>query len=401
VALGSKSVLALVGEFGGGGPELYTVGNCNLSGAPMSRTGHLRRVPHHSKNMKRGLKGGWVMKKIVVFVFCVMFMCVLFVSVPSTGMCQQVFKWRAQHLLPSQMETYKEFARWCDHIKKASGGRLEIKPFPVGTIVPHAEQWEAVRKGVIEMALSYGAFWVGKTPMAGFSVGIPFTLRDTQDHYVLHQRLGLEDLVRASYAKQNIYFLRQNPCLAAVMTSRKPVTSVADLKGLKIRATGMVGEMLAEAGAAVMFVPGPEIYEALEKGVVDAAVYGPLISQYEAGFHEVTKYVIMPPFAIEGDETIVNMDAWKALPEDLKMLLYLSNAEHTARIAALYRYDSEKALETFLKKGCKISYMPEAERQKLTELGWKVVDKYSAKDPDFAKAAGILKDYLKLTGVVK
>jgi TRAP-type mannitol/chloroaromatic compound transport system substrate-binding protein len=341
------------------------------------------------------------MKKNVIFVLFVMFMCLLFVSMPSTGSSQQVFKWRAQHFLTSQMETYKEFVRWCEEIKKASGGRLDIKPFPIGTIVPAAEQWEAVRKGVIEMALSYGAFWVGKTPMASFSVGIPFTVRDIQDHHVLHQRLGLEDLVRASYGKQNIYFLRQNPCLAALMTSKKPVTSVADLKGMKIRATGMVGEMLAEAGAAVMFLPGPEIYEALEKGVIDAAVYGPLASQYEAGFHEVTKYVVMPPFSIEGDETIVNMDAWKSLPEDLKTLLYLSNAEHTERIAAMYRHDSEKALEVFLKKGCKVSYMPEAERMKLTELGWKVVEKYSVKDPDFAKGAGILKDYLKLTGVMK
>jgi len=341
------------------------------------------------------------MKKNAVFIFFVMLMCLLFVSMPSTGMSQQVFKWRAQHLLPSQMETYQELIRWCDKLKTASGGRLDIKLFPVGAVVPAAEQWEAVRKGVLEMGFSYGAFWLGKTPMAGFSVGIPFTMRDIQDLYVLNQKLGLEDLVRASYGKQNIYLLRQNPCLATVMTSKKPVTSVADLKGMKIRATGLIGEMLAEAGAAVMFVPGPEIYESLEKGVIDATVYGSLSPQYEAGFHEVTKYVVMPPFAIEADEAILNMDAWKSLPEDLKMLLYLSMAEHTERIASLYRYDSEKALEAFLKKGCKVSYMPEAEREKLTVLGWKVVDKYAAKDPDFAKGAGILKDYLKLAGILK
>jgi len=340
---------------------------------------------------------------LLLGIYCTLFAAfILTIASLETALADdKVFKWRAQSFLASNQESYKEFVKFCDKLKVASNGRLEIKPFQTGAIVPPAEQWDAVKKGVIEMGLSYGAFWVGKTPVAGFSVGIPFTLRDIQDQYVLFQNLGLEDLVRANYAKQNIYFLRQLPCLSAVMTSRKPVESVADLKGIKVRATGMVGEMLAAAGAAVAFFPGPEIYGALEKGIVDAAVYGPLSTQYEMGFHEVTKYVVMPPLAVEGDEAIVNMDAWKALPDDLKMLLYLSMAEHSERIAAIYRYESEKALKAFLEKGARISLLPEPERLKLTELGWTVVDKYAAKDPEFAKGAAILKDYLKLIGTAK
>ena len=119
------------------------------------------------------------------------------------------------------------------------------------------------------------------------------------------------------------------------------------------------------------------------------------------GFHEVTKYVVMPPLAVEGDEAIVNMDAWNSLPEDLKMLLYLGITEHSERIAAIYRYESEKALKAFIEKGARISYLPESERLKLTELGWTVVDKYAAKDPEFAKGASILKEYLKLIGTAK
>ena len=250
------------------------------------------------------------------------------------------------------------------------------------------------------MGLSYGAFWVGKTPVAAFSVGIPFTARDTQDLYTL-QKIGLEDLIRQAYAKHNIYYLRQNPCFATVLSSKKPVTSVASLKGMKIRAVGIVGEMLAEAGAAVMAVPGPEIYGALEKGIVDAALWGSLSGQHEMGIHEVTKYIVMPPLVIEGDETIINMDAWKALPDDLKKLLYLSIADHTEDIQKSYRYDSEKALEDCLKKGLKVSQMPQEETSKLTKTGWKVMDKYAAKDPLFAKGAAILKDYLSITGIMK
>lgn len=208
-------------------------------------------------------------------------------------------------------------------------------------------------------------------------------------------------MIREAYAKHNIYYLRQNPCLGTVMSSKKQVTSVADIKGLKIRAVGMIGQMLAEAGAAVITVPGPEIYGALEKGIIDAAVYGPLASQFEMGFQDVTKYIVMPPFAIEADEMIINMDAWKALPDDLKKLLYLSAADHTVVIGDIYRIDSERALNACLKKGLKVSEIPKEEREKLTQIGWKVVEKHAAKDPTFAKALKIMKDYLELTGIKK
>jgi TRAP-type mannitol/chloroaromatic compound transport system substrate-binding protein len=338
--------------------------------------------------------------RVCILTSMLAFTMIAFLCAPGPSQAaSKVFKWRAQHFLPATHPAYVAFTKWCDDIKVASGGRIDIKPFAIGGVVPARQQWEAVSKGVVEMAFSYGAFWVSKTPMAGFSVGIPFTLRDVQDHYAF-QKLGAEDLIRQAYAKQNVYYLRQNPCMGTVMSSKKPVTSVADLKGLKIRAVGMIGEMLAEAGAAVMYVPGPEIYGALEKGIVDAAVYGPLAAQYEMGFQEVTNYVVMPPFAIEADETIINMDAWKALPDDLQKLLYLSIADHTEVIANIYRIDGEKALKAGLKKGFKVSQFSREESAKLTQLGWKVVEKYGAKDPAFAEASALLKDYLKLAGII-
>jgi TRAP-type mannitol/chloroaromatic compound transport system substrate-binding protein len=353
----------------------------------------------------RGKKTGceFMKNKIALTFFIVMLMTsFIFISwapQPSHA-AQQVFRWRVQHFLPATHPAYAAFAKWCEDVKIASGGRLVIKASPIGTIVPAMEQWEAVSKGVLQMGFSYGAFWGGKTPVAGFSVGIPFTLRDVQDHYVL-QRMGLEDLIRKAYAKHNIYYLRQNPCMGTVMSSKKPVTSVADIKGLKVRAVGVIGQMLAEAGAAVITVPGPEIYGALEKGIIDAAVYGPLASQFEMGFQEVTKYIVMPPLAIEADEMIINMDAWNALPDDLKKLLYLSAADHTIVIGDIYRIDSEKALNACLKKGLKVSQIGEEERAKLTQIGWKVVEKYAAKDPIYSEALNIMNDYLKLTGIKK
>ena len=87
--------------------------------------------------------------------FTVFFILTVIASHGETAMAgSKVFRWRAQHFLPSQMEGYKEFARWCDKVKAASNGRLVIKPFPTGAAVTGAELWEAVRNVLMLFIIS-------------------------------------------------------------------------------------------------------------------------------------------------------------------------------------------------------------------------------------------------------
>ncbi|RLJ01630.1 MAG: hypothetical protein DRP11_04095 [Candidatus Aenigmatarchaeota archaeon] len=313
----------------------------------------------------------------------------------------KVFKWRMAGFLPRGTPQEPAIIGLCEHVREASGERLDITYYAVNEIVPVMEMWEAVSKGVIEMAFSYGAYWPGKTLVAAHSCGLAYTKQDVRDFHVLLDVLGLEDVIREGYAEHNIHLVKVIPCLETVMQTKFPVTKVADLKGRVIRATGMIADMLTEAGASTVFFPGPEIYGALERGVAEGVVYGPLAPQYDQGFHEVCGYLLMPPLAVEADEFIVNMDAWNSLPDDLKEILTLACVEAGRHSSALYRHASQLALKDMVENwGTVVTYMPEEERAKMAACMVKVMDRYSAEDPLFAKATKIVKDYMKLIGLL-
>lgn len=321
---------------------------------------------------------------------------------PTPAPAPEVFEWRMSGFLARGGSMEPPLTELCKNVKEASGGRLDITYYALNEIVPVMETWEAVGKGVTEMAYSYGAYWLGKTPLAAYSCGLAYTMRDERDFYVLLRILGLEDVIREAYTEHNIYLASVAPCMATVMQTKFPVTKVADLKGRKLRATGMIADMLTEAGASTVYFPGGEIYGALERGVVEGVVYGPLSSQYDMGFHEVTGYVLMPALAAtEADEFLVNMDAWNSLPDDLKEILALACSEESHFHTALYRHASDLALEDQVKNwGTKVTYMPEEERAKMAACMVKVMEKYSAEDPYFAEATEIVKEYMRLIGLL-
>lgn len=315
---------------------------------------------------------------------------------------EEVFNWRMSGFLTRGSPQEPAVLELCEKVKKASGGRLNITYYAVNEIVPVMETWEAVGKGVTEMAYSYGAYWGGKTSVAAYSCGLAYTMRDERDFWVLLRVLGLEDVIREAYAEHNIYLASVAPCLATVMQTKFPVTKVADLEGRTIRATGMIADMLTEAGASTVYFPTPEIFGALERGTVEGVVYGPLGSQHDLGFHEVTGYLLMPALAAtEADEFLVNMDAWNSLPDDLKEILALACSDVSHGLSALFRYSSELALKDQVENwGTIITYMPEEERAKMAAYMVKVMEKYSVEDPYFAEATEITKNYMKLMGLL-
>jgi TRAP-type mannitol/chloroaromatic compound transport system substrate-binding protein len=112
--------------------------------------------------------------------------------------------------------------------------------------------------------------------------------------------------------------------------SRKPLKGVADLKGLKMRAAALAADSFAALGASIVTVPGGEIYQALERGVVDAAEYTWLTANFGLGMAEVTKYIVFPTFSGGGNyDWFANMDAWKKLPDDLKKIVEVAQQEST------------------------------------------------------------------------
>ena len=317
---------------------------------------------------------------------------------------QKVYKWDMTYPLYKGTWDWEVLERWCADLKVASGGRLDITPYAGGEIMPVMETFDAVSKGMLKIDFSYGPYWIGKLPMAIYASGLPpFTLPRWEHYKVLYYELGLEKLIREAYAKHNIFFVAAIPTNNAIMLSKFPVRKVADLKGKKFRATGLYAEVLNAAGAAAVYFPWGEIYGALEKGTIDGVIAGPLSSQADSAFHEPTKYFLETPITpVDAWSLHINMDAWKALPDDLKKLIYESCSYAGDIFTASYFVHDvrwrKKIVEEF---GHTVTSLPEEEQRKMSKYSLAVLDKYSAKDPIFAKATEILKNYMKDLGLLK
>jgi len=314
---------------------------------------------------------------------------------------EKVYKWRMPDYTPSGTDIYILKTQFCDDVRVASGGRIDITPYGAAEIIPVTETWEALSTGSIDIAWSYGAYWLGKTKMAAFSTLLPFTVRNPSDANVVLYELGIEDLVRKAYVEHNVHLLEAaGVAHGLVFFSKFPIEKVSDFEGRKLRAAGFLAEALVEAGAAPVYFPVPEIYGALEKGVIDGSM-NTVTDAWNTGVHEVTKYILKPPASGTLPVTmLMNLDTWESLPDDLKMILRACAMKSVLRRAANYSYLFATRESQMIDYGLTVTNLPPEEQKIMAGYSKKVIDKYAAEDPKFKEAWEILEGYLKMVGVL-
>jgi TRAP-type mannitol/chloroaromatic compound transport system substrate-binding protein len=181
--------------------------------------------------------------------------------------------------------------------------------------------------------------------------------------------------------------------------TNKPIRTLADFKGAKIR-TGVLQTIwvLEQVGAKPVRIPGGELYMALKLGTIDGGEYGAPSTDWGLKFQEITKYWVIPAGWHQVgtvSDLMINMDAWKKLPPDLQAIV-----EHAAMANMVWGYskanwDAIAALEKFKAAGIKESQLDQKAQEKLEELCIKFMEMEAAKNPDYAKIAKSMVDYLK------
>jgi TRAP-type mannitol/chloroaromatic compound transport system substrate-binding protein len=339
----------------------------------------------------------------LLFFVMVVFLTSGFNTAEAASNKDKVYKWDMTYPLYRGTWDWKVLEQWCADLKKASGGRLVITPMAGGEIMPVMETFDAVSTGTLKMDFSYGPYWIGKLPMAIYASGLPpFTLPTLENFKVLYNELGLKEIIRKAYAKQNIFYVGAIPSNNAVLLSKFPLRTAADFKGKKLRATGIYAEVAAQAGASAVYFPWGEIYGSLEKGVIDGVIAGPLSSQADSGFHEPTKFLLETPITpVDAWSLHVNLDAWKSLPEDLQQLLVQATSYASDIFTASYYVHDMQYREKLAKSGFTFTKLSEADQLVMRKHSIAVLDKYSAKDPDFAEATKIIKKYMNDLGLLE
>lgn len=235
-------------------------------------------------------------------------------------------------------------------ITEMSGGRLTVKLFAAGELVPAFEVFDAVSRGTAEMGHAAGYYWKGKVPAAQFFTTVPFGLNATEMSAWLHEAGGL-DLWRKLYEPFNIVpFPSGNTGVQMGGWYNKEINRVDDLKGLKIRMPGLAGEVIQRVGGTPVAIPGGELFTALQSGSIDATEWVGPWNDMAFGFHKIAKYYYYPGWHEPGPslEATINKDAWDALPKDLQHIVEVACKASTQKMLDEYTANNNRALNALV-----------------------------------------------------
>src|SRR5919197_4638929 len=238
----------------------------------------------------------------------------------GTAHSQQTVNLKMQATWPASLTLYENFTYFVERVSKLSNGTLKIDAMPAGQVVPAFEVLDATHKKVLDGAHTWAGYWTGKNKASILFTGGPGTFGMDMIDAIgwLHHGGGL-DLYQEFYRDQ----LKLNVVVFPILPSgpqafgwfKKPIETLADMKGMKCRQTGIADEIWQSLGFTVVNMPGGEIIPAAQRGVIDCAEWVGGIEDLKLGFHNVWKYHYSPGVHenVTIGELIINGDAWKSL----------------------------------------------------------------------------------------
>lgn len=251
--------------------------------------------------------------------------------------------------------------RLADSITATSGGRLTVKLYAAGEIVPPLEVFSAVSGGVAQMGHTASLFWGGKVPAAPLFTAGPFGLTPIE-HVTWIDHGGGQKIWDKLYAPHGIKpFMAGNTGFQMGGWYKKELSSLEDLKGLKIRMPGLGGEVMRRLGAAPVTLPPGEILTALQTGVIDATEFLGPSSDFAMGFYKAAKYYYAPGFHEPNGtgEALVSVAALEALPDDLRTIVAQACAAENIRALGESEWQNAARLKVLVEeKGVQLRDYP-------------------------------------------
>jgi len=316
----------------------------------------------------------------------------------------KVHKWKIQTTWDAGTTGYTLFKEWCDGFEKKSGGQLIVKAFPAKSVAADNNAlFEAVKTGVLQGMNPFTLYWAGKMPATVFLSSYPAGPDQPAQWDTMFYSLGMLEMARDIYAKQGLVYVGPIHHDANIIHSKKPVNSLADFKGLKLRVPGgMVSEVFQSFGASTVSLPGSDIFPALEKGTIDAADYvGPAVN-WDLGFGQVTKNILFGPPGmmsiyqpVDLMDLTVNKRAWSRLSPELKALVEEQVKAYSLQHYTAIQKRNVEALDKFKKSGSKVSRLSTADVAAFRKAAIPIWFKWANKDADAKRVFKLQLDYMQ------
>ncbi|WP_374662336.1 TRAP transporter substrate-binding protein [Inhella sp.] len=301
---------------------------------------------------------------------------------------QATLRWRLASSFPKALDTiYGAAEVFAKKVGEMSGGKFQISVHAGGELMPAFGVVDGVQNATVEMAHTAPYYFFGKDETFAIGCAIPFGLNSRQMTAWQYEGNGLK-LMREFYAKYNIiHFPMGNTGAQMGGWYRKEIKSVADVKGLKMRIGGFSGRVLERMGGVPQNIPGGEIYQALEKGTIDAAEWVGPYDDLKLGFFKVAPFYHYPGWWEGGPQLdlYINTKAYEGLSAENKAIVEAASAYAHTEMQARYDARNPAALTQLLANKTKLVQMPIPVLDLAFKESMALYSEISAKNPNWKK----------------
>lgn len=274
-----------------------------------------------------------------------------------------------------------------DFIKRVeamSEGRIKIKFFAAGELIPALGGFDAVRQGTVDMNWGNAYFWAGKSFAAQYFTAVPFGMDALSMNAWLYEGGGqaLWDEVYEPFGLKAL--AGGNTGMQMTGWFRKPIEKIEDFDGLRMRIPGLAGKVYEKLGVSVKLLPGGEIFPALQRGVIDAAEFVGPFQDRKLGLMNAAKYYYMTGWHEPSNvsELLMNKEVWDELPDDLKAIVENAAAATNQAGFVWSNANNAEALDDLVKNhDVKLGTLSDDIIEKLRGLTFETLDELTAKDP--------------------
>lgn len=310
------------------------------------------------------------------------------IAAPSLAQSQPTLNWRLASSFPKSLDTlYGTAEVFSRRVAQLTNGKLNIRVFAGGEIVPALQVLDAVQAGTVEMGHTAPYYFFGKDPTFAFDCAVPFGMSSRQQT-AWFDRGGGRELLREFYRDYGIVnFLGGNTGAQMGGWFRKEVNTLEDIKGLKMRISAFAGRVLEPLGLVPQQLAGADIYPALEKGSLDAVEWTTPYDDEKLGFYKVAPYYYAPGWWEAGAQLsfYIGTKAWEKLPEGYKHAIEAASYESHVAMQSEYDVRNPPALARLIKNGAKLRFFPKPVLEASYKAAVETMDQEASKNAKFKK----------------
>ena len=327
-----------------------------------------------------------------IFLFVVCFILASTISVSAKTL-------RFQSIWPASIVLNKGDKYFTDLVDVLCEDEVDIEYNDGGSLVSTSEVFEAVSQGMLDMATDWPSYWDGKNTAFSLITSVPMGFTPA-DYMIWYWQGGGLELAQELYGKYDIVWIPHavtGP--ESGQRSNTPIKSLEDYKGVKMRQCGRVqAQMLQDVGGSAVFMPGGEVYMAIQRGTIDAGEFSVPEVDWHMGFQEITDYWVLPGWHQPGPiwGVLINENTWNKLSDQTKFTFKEAAMASMMWTWTYFEYGSSEYTNKFVEEaGVEINRLDDEVLEKLQNAAWKYMIQDAKKNPDYAKIAFSQLDFFK------